>query len=247
MPEWAEDDARTYWDAADLYERANGRLYVSGDFALPRDLSVEDQIEVARDFVEALTDRERLPYTFAIHAGRDRDGQEHNPHVHVLISERQNDGIERTPHDWFRRANREHPERGGALKSRAFHGREWVEKAREILAASINEKLQALGRDERVDHRSFYRQGVDREPGEHFGPSAAYMVERGSQHDRLEDAAEARDNPERLTDLEERIARLEAIREVLAHEADMPDPEPNTRSESGYNAGYAREDDSRGR
>ena len=29
---------REYWDAADLYERANGRLYVSADFALPRDL-----------------------------------------------------------------------------------------------------------------------------------------------------------------------------------------------------------------
>ena len=35
---------REYWDAADLYERANGRLYVSADFALPRDLGVEDQI-----------------------------------------------------------------------------------------------------------------------------------------------------------------------------------------------------------
>ena len=39
MPAWAEDDPREYWDAADLYERANGRLYVSADFALPRDLS----------------------------------------------------------------------------------------------------------------------------------------------------------------------------------------------------------------
>jgi hypothetical protein len=247
MPEWAEDDARAYWDAADLYERANGRLYVGGDFALPLDLSAEDQIEVAREFVEALTDRERVPYTFAIHAGRDRDGQEHNPHVHVMISERQNDGIERMPHDWFRRANREHPERGGALKSRAFHGREWVEKARETLAGSINEKLKALDRDERVDHRSFNRQGVDREPGEHFGPSAAHMVERGSQHDRLEDAAEARDNPERLTEVEEQIARLEAIREALANEADTRDPEPRSRFENTYHDGYAREDDSRGR
>ena len=247
MPEWAEDDARAYWEAADLYERANGRLYVGGDFALPRDLSVEDQIDVAREFVEALTDREHLPYTFAIHAGRDQDGQEHNPHVHVMISERQNDGIERTPHDWFRRANREYPERGGALKSRAFHGREWVEKARETLAGSINDKLQALGRDERVDHRSLTRQGVDREPGEHFGPSAAHMVDRGSQHDRLEDAAEARDNPERLTDVEEQIARLEGIREVLANQADTADLEPDTRSESGYHGSYTREDDSRGR
>lgn len=149
--------------------------------------AIAGSIEVARDFVEALTDRERLPHTFAIHAGRDRDGQEDNPHVHVSISEHQNDGIERSPHTgsdgW---ANREHPERGGALKNRAFHGREWVEKARETLAGSINEKLQALGRDERVDYRSFFRQGVDREPGEHFGPSAAHMfMEGGSPVKRL--------------------------------------------------------------
>src|SRR5579871_5476074 len=36
MPSWAEEDPRDYWDAADAHERANGRLYVSADFALPR-------------------------------------------------------------------------------------------------------------------------------------------------------------------------------------------------------------------
>ena len=35
LPTWAEDDARAFWDAADLYERANGRLYISAHYALP--------------------------------------------------------------------------------------------------------------------------------------------------------------------------------------------------------------------
>ena len=52
---------RTYWDAADLYERANGRLYVSADFALPRDLSAEDQIALAREFAQQLTKDGSLP------------------------------------------------------------------------------------------------------------------------------------------------------------------------------------------
>ena len=106
MPSWAQDDPREYWDAADLYERANGRLYVSADFALPRDLSTEDQVALARSFAQELTAEERLPYTLAIHAGRDADGREHNPHAHLMISERQNDGIERSKEQWFRRANR---------------------------------------------------------------------------------------------------------------------------------------------
>ena len=55
MPSWAADSPSEYWDAADLYERANGRLYVSADFALPRDLSPEDQIALARDLAQELT------------------------------------------------------------------------------------------------------------------------------------------------------------------------------------------------
>lgn len=76
MPSWAGDQAREYWDAADLYERANGRLYVSADFALPRDLSREDQVALARDFAQELTNAGSLPYTLAIHAGLDSSGTE---------------------------------------------------------------------------------------------------------------------------------------------------------------------------
>ena len=36
MPAWAEDCPGTYWQAADLYERANGRLFKQLEFALPR-------------------------------------------------------------------------------------------------------------------------------------------------------------------------------------------------------------------
>jgi hypothetical protein len=124
LPAWAKDDPREYWDAADLYERANGRLYVSADFALPRDLPLEDQVALAHAFAQELTDEEQLPYTLAMHAGRGARGEEHNPHAHLMISERQNDGIERTRETFFRRANRTHPERGGAPKSRTFHGHE---------------------------------------------------------------------------------------------------------------------------
>jgi hypothetical protein len=94
---WAEDDASVYWDNADLYERANGRLYISADFASPVGLDADDQSALASAFAHELTDEEQLPNTLAIHSGRDTDGNEHNPHAHLMISERQNDGIERDP------------------------------------------------------------------------------------------------------------------------------------------------------
>jgi len=55
MPEWVEDDAREYWDAADLYERANGRLYVSAGFALPGDLDTEGHGSLVRKFCRCAT------------------------------------------------------------------------------------------------------------------------------------------------------------------------------------------------
>ena len=82
----------TYWDAADLHERANGRLFKRVEVALPTALTTAEQRELAVGFARHLTDGEHLPYTLAIHAGEGT-----NPHCHLLISERTNDGLERSP------------------------------------------------------------------------------------------------------------------------------------------------------
>ena len=224
MPSWAADDPERFWDAADLYERANGRLYVSADFALPRDLSFDEQVELARDFVRELTDEEHLPYTLAVHAGRDEAGHAHNPHAHLMFSERKNDGIQRSREAWFGRANSQHPERGGAPKSRAFHGPAWVEHARERWAALTNEALERAGLSERVDHRSYERQGLDRGPGEHYGPAAAHLVERNRDHDRLKDVVSKSDDERMVRALDGEIAQLEATKEILLRDG-VPDDE----------------------
>lgn len=241
MPSWAEDDARIYWDSADLYERANGRLYLSADFALPVGLDADDQSALASAFAHELTDVEQLPYTLAIHSGRDVDGQEHNPHAHLMIPERQNDGIERGQDEWFRRSNSADPERGGAPKSRTFHGREWMESARERWADLINQMLEARGREERVDHRSYERQGVDREPGEHYGPAAAYMAERGVDHVRLREAAVAIDVQDAVRSIDRDIESLERVSRVT------PDAERDNRPGDSTSAPGRDEDWSPGR
>ncbi|MFV2545422.1 MobA/MobL family protein, partial [Escherichia coli] len=97
LPTGAERPA-DYWDVADLYDRANGRLFKVVDFALPVELTLDQQRELVDEFARHLTEGERLPYTLAIHAG---DGE--NPHCHLMISERKNDGIERPADQWFKR------------------------------------------------------------------------------------------------------------------------------------------------
>ena len=129
MPSWAEDDPREYWDAADSYERANGRLYVSADFALPRELDEEDQIELARDFVSELTDDEHLPYTFAIHGGRDAERPRAQPARapdDLRAAERWN-RARRQPSGSVARIARI-PSAAARRRAETFHGREWVER-----------------------------------------------------------------------------------------------------------------------
>jgi hypothetical protein len=188
LPSWAESDAGQFWEAADLFERANGRLYVSVDFALPRDLDLHEQIGLAREFAREFTASEKLSYTLSVHAGRDADGQEHNPHAHLMISERVNDGIERTREQWFRRANREHPERGGAPKSRTFHGREWVEQARGRWAELTNARLEHAERAE---------------------------LSRSETHDRLQTVADAVTEREQIATVDREITELEKLRRHL--------------------------------
>jgi hypothetical protein len=120
MPAWAKDAPRNYWEAADAHERANGRLFKQLEFALPKELSPEQQTDLAASFCRemAQTKDGPLPYSFAIHKGRDNE----NPHCHLMISERANDDVSRDPGLWFKRAAKD-PEKGGAKKTNELRPR----------------------------------------------------------------------------------------------------------------------------
>lgn len=180
MPGWAADDPRQYWRAADEHERANGRLYVEVQVALPNELDPRQRRELAAAYAERLCGGERLPHTIAIHRGVAKDvGKPDNPHAHIQISERRNDGIERSPEQWFRRANRQAPERGGALKWTKAKQLGWAEHVRQGWAAECNRALAEAGRRERIDPRTLAEQ-------------AREALERGD----LERAAELSRDPE---------------------------------------------------
>ena len=176
MPAWADADPTSYWDAADLHERANGRLFKRLEFALPTALSADEQRELAVGFAHHVTDGEQLPYTLAIHAGEGT-----NPHCHLLISERTNDGLERSPEQWFRRYNAAEPEQGGARKTTALRPRAWLMETRAAWAEQANQALAEAGYELRIDHRSYAEQGIERLPGLHLGPTVREMEARASR------------------------------------------------------------------
>ena len=234
MPSWAAAAPTAYWDAADLYERANGRLFKRLEFALPLALSVDEQRELAVGFARSLTDDEQLPYTLAIHAGEGT-----NPHCHLLISERTNDGLERSPAQWFSRYNAATPEQGGARKTEALKPRAWLDTTREALAEQTNQALERAGHEVRIDHRSYAEQGIERLPGVHLGPTVAAMEARGIETER---GAEAR----RREQVNAELAALTIQREELEYERTPTPLAERERGDPRLTAGGDREADGLG-
>ncbi|ECP8267982.1 DNA primase [Salmonella enterica subsp. enterica] len=212
LPEWAERPA-DYWDGADLYERANGRLFKEVEFALPVELTLHQQRKLVDEFARHLTEGERLPYTLAIHAG---DGE--NPHCHLMISERKNDGIERPADQWFKRYNAKQPERGGAQKSESLKPKAWLEQTREAWSHHANRALEQAGHEARIDHRTLEAQGIERLPGIHLGPNVVEMEARGIRTERADTALAIDTANGQIIDLQE-------YREVIEHERDRQSEE----------------------
>jgi hypothetical protein len=175
MPSWAKDMPRKYWDSADTYERENGRLFKQVEFALPKELTTEEQIQLATAFAEkiASTKDGKLPYSFAIHKGHGKG----NPHCHMMLSERVNDGNSRTPETWFRRAGK--GEKAGAKKTLELRPKDWLLSVRREWSHEANKALEKAGHQVRIDHRTLAAQGIDREPTQHRGPALCAMLAKG--------------------------------------------------------------------
>ncbi len=182
LPPWAKT-AKEFWEAADTFERSNGRVYTEVVIALPRELSKEKRIEVVNEFI----DREigdRFPYTVAVHNPKALDGGE-QPHAHVMFSIREKDGIERPKELFFKRANPSHPEKGGTRKSREWskdeRSNDRVNEIRLSWEELANKALQKEGHEVRIDRRTLEAQGIDREPEPKMGPIVTQRLKRGQE------------------------------------------------------------------
>lgn len=95
---------------------------------------------------------------------------------------------------------------------------EFLQLIRKEVADHINDALAELGIDERVDHRSFAEQGIDREPTIHIGVAATAMERRGIATDRGDINREIEDKNEELRVVQNNILVAEANEELLKKE-----------------------------
>jgi Ti-type conjugative transfer relaxase TraA len=158
------------WNAVEAGEkRKDAQLARDIEFALPQELSHEQAIALARDFVRREFVACGMVADLNVHWEPD------NPHVHLMLTMREvtQGGFGRKVTEWNKVA---------LLK-------EW----REHWAELANEHLLRAGHDVRIDHRSFKDQGVVLEPTSHLGKAVEEMAARGEYAERARQLEEVRE------------------------------------------------------
>ena len=163
-PAWAANRA-ALWNAAEQAEtRKNSTVAREFEIALPHELGAEQRRDLAMSFAGEISQRHGVAVDVAIHAPH-RDGNDRNHHAHLLITTRQLG-----------------PEGLGA-KTRELDQKQSgeVERWRERWAEMQNMALERVGSAERVDHRSYERQGKDVELELKQGPAVTAIERRAEQ------------------------------------------------------------------
>ena len=151
MPEFAREDPQLFWQAADSFERKNGRAYTELQIALPRELPLAERHQLAREATRELLG-ERFAYTMAVHTPLAKDNIE-QPHMHLMFSERVVDSnTQILPEDRFFKRN-------GAKKDPEWNAREKPMEVREKWVEMMNAALERQGHEQRLDARSWRDQG----------------------------------------------------------------------------------------
>lgn len=156
MPNFAEGKPAEFWDAAEVYERSNGRTCSSLVVALPKELTMAQRIELAEAFIAEFADSYRYPFTCAIHNHAGALAGQEQPHLHFMYSERHVDGIERTAEQFFKRYNAQDPQKGGAQKLTADvlgMGKAQLQLYRKKTEELINDSLERYAPTKMVEIR----------------------------------------------------------------------------------------------
>ena len=115
MPSWVKDPIE-FWQAADTYERANAKVYMEYEIALPNEFTPDQRKTLIETFLDKHIAPQQYPHSYAIHNVKSRLSGEEQPHCHLMFSLKADDGIERTAEQYFKRYNPQDPAKGGAKK-----------------------------------------------------------------------------------------------------------------------------------
>jgi len=190
-------DRATLWNAVEKAERGKkAQLAYSFDIALQNELSLDENIALARQFVsEQLVSRGMIA-DYAIHQPDKEDGGIPNPHFHILCPIRPIEASgkwgckQRRRYRLDENGNRIMGEDGKPIFD-AVPTTDWgdpatLEEWRRVWAEMVNAKFAEKGLECRIDHRAYVRQGLDLLPTVHEGPAVRQMEDKGIVTDKSE-------------------------------------------------------------
>lgn len=219
------------WNEVQKVEKqSNARLAREIEVGLPKEMSREQQIQCVRDYVRDNFIKEGMCADVALH-----DKGDGNPHAHIMLTTR---GIKKNG-KWDSKERKvlkldENGERIPVIdketglqkiRDRGKKGIEYVWERETVKANNWNDKSKIeewrkawaeecnkyLSQEQKIDHRSYARQGIDKEPTVHEGHKARKMEKEGAISDRCEINRQIKE----YNALRKTVAKLQESRENI--------------------------------
>lgn len=156
-------DPAVFFSEIDKTEtRSNSRLFSEAEFSLFRDLTPEQNKELAIIFAKKFHEKYKTPLVVSTHRL-----ESDNPHCHMSFCERKIEG------DRFSKKKIR-----GELKHRSF-----IKEARKLWADTANSYFKEKGLDWFIDHRSYDERGIEKIPMPRINPHSDFQkaIEPGVQ------------------------------------------------------------------
>ncbi|MCL2546213.1 MAG: MobA/MobL family protein [Oscillospiraceae bacterium] len=184
-------DRAILWNAVEKIEKAkNSQLAREVQFALPKELTAEQNLALVREYVQRHFVSVGMCADFAIH-----DTKKGNPHVHIMLTTRPIEpcgkwgGKQKKEYILDKNSEKIYNKKTRQYKCKSIPATDWNEQTkaevwREGWAVAVNAELERHNHAERVDHRSYERQGIDKVPTVHLGTAAHQMERKGIRTER---------------------------------------------------------------
>ena len=184
-------DRETLWNEVEHVERNNkAQLAYSFDIALQNELTLEENIRLAKEFCQEQFVARGMIVDLAVHEGKAENEEEpDNPHFHVLVPIRPftEEGIwgnkQRREYILDEDGNRVKDAKGkdmfNAVSTTGWNDPELLKEWRRAWTEKVNGKFRECHMASRIDHRSYKEQGIDLIPTIHEGYEVRAMEKKG--------------------------------------------------------------------
>lgn len=201
----------------------NAQLAREVELALPVELTREQNISLVREYVNRHFMAAGMCADICIH---DKNGG--NPHAHIMLTMRPFEqggewgAKQKKEYILDKDGNKIYDPKKRQYKCKSIPATDWneqtkAEKWRAAWADCVNSALERGNHTERIDHRSYARQGIDQIPTVHLGVAAFQMEKRGIRTERGNLNREIEVTNQKLRQLKARIGKL---RDWLKEEAE---------------------------